>query len=105
MSEKELNGLILLNGTATTVSDVQSEIGHEWATFRLIDPAMGAASAEDRSRVRQAAALIDNRIGYLVYTKAQLHRVAGNIGITIPDSPSPNVQSVVGRCGLLKDWR
>lgn len=105
VSENELNGLILLNGTATTVSDVQSEIGHEWATFRLIDPEMGIASAEDRSRVRQAAALIDNRIGYLIYAKAQLDRVAGSIGMTIPDGPSPNVQSLVDRCGLLKNWR
>ena len=105
VSENELNGLILLNGTATTVSDVQSEIGHEWATFRLIDPAMGAASAEDRSRVRQAAALIDNRIGYLIYAKAQLDRVAGSIGMTMPDGASPNIQSLVDRCGLLKSWR
>jgi hypothetical protein len=60
---------------------------------------------EDRARVRQAAAIIDNRIGFLVYTHAQLVRVAAQAGVLLQGSPSSTLQSRVDQCGLLKDWQ
>ena len=105
IGEPELAGLVMLNVIATTTSDVQAEIGREWATLRLIDPALGQALPDDRSRVRQAAAVIDNRIGYLIYTKGQVDRLARNLDLTLPGISTPRIKSLVDQCGLLKDWR
>jgi hypothetical protein len=105
IGDEALARLVVLNATAATASAAEEEISREWAMFRLLDPAMGQLMPEDRARVRQAAAVIDNRIGFLVYTHAQLIRVAGQAGVPVQGSPPSALQSRVDQCGLLKDWQ
>ena len=105
MSQADLGNLFWLNVAAEDVSEAEHEIGREWASLRLIDPTMGKALAEDRSRVRQAAVAIDNRIGFLLYTRNQASLLASELGIAMPTTTTPTVRSLVNRCGLLKEWR
>jgi hypothetical protein len=105
IGDREFDRLVMINASAQNVSEAQQEIAREWALLRLIDPAMGEPLAEDRSRVRQAAAAIDSRIGFLLYTKSQTERISAQLAIDMPSSATPTVQSMVDRCGLLKDWR
>ena len=105
VSEPAFTTFVRINATAQNVSDAQQEIAREWAALRLIDPALGNPLPEDRSRVRQAAAAIDGRIGYLLYIRGQAQRSAQQLAIDLPQSPSAEIQSLINRCGLLKDWR
>jgi hypothetical protein len=105
VSAIEFARYIGVNATAQNVNEAEQEIGREWAALRLIDPALGAPLAEDRSRVRQAAAAIDSRIGYILYTREQTGRLAAQLGIEMPRSASPRVTALIDRCGLIKDWR
>ena len=105
VSERELANFVGINATAQNVTDAEHEISREWAALRLIDPAMGQPLPEDRSRVRQAATAIDNRIGFLLYIREQTDRLASPLAIDMPKSASPKVQTLIDGCGLLKDWR
>ena len=105
VSDRDFARFVGINATAKNVSEAEFEIGREWAALRLIDTALGEPLAEDRSRVRQAAAAIDNRIGFLLYTRAQSAQAAAALDIDLPRSATPRVKSLIDGCGLLKDWR
>lgn len=105
VGEEDFATFVGIAATAQNVSDAEHDIARDWAALRLIDPAMGQPLAEDRSRVRQAVAAIDNRIGFLLYIRGQADRMAGALAIDLPRSATPTIRSLVNHCGLLKDWR
>ena len=101
---EQVQSLRELEATASVHNAYASEMARQWSTFRLLDPSFGAASSEDRSRVRAAAMQVDSTLRWM------MHRRMGNpadlrplgLGSTPID---PAILSRVDSCGMLKDWR
>ena len=100
----QVQSLRELQATASVHNAYASEIARQWSTFRLLDPSLGAASPEDRSRVRAAAMQVDSTLRWM------MNRRMGNpadfrplgLGSTPID---PAILPRVDSCGMLKDWR
>ena len=101
---EQVQSLRELEATASVHNAYASEMARQWSTFRLLDPSLGAALPEDRSRVRAAAMQVDSTLRWM------MHRRMGNpadfrplgLGSTPID---PAILPRVDSCGMLKDWR
>ena len=101
---EQVQSLRELQATASVHNAYASETARQWSTFRLLDLSLGAASPEDRSRVRAAAMQVDSTLRWM------MNRRTGNpadfrpLGLgSTPIDPAllPRVDS----CDRLKDWR
>jgi hypothetical protein len=99
------DALLVIAQTTQTYNDFTSDIARQWALFRLIDTSAGEPSAEDHSRVRQAAAMIDNDVRWMMFQHAT--GSTGNMQATGIGryAELPASARLVNRCGLLEDWR
>jgi hypothetical protein len=99
------DALLVIDRTVQTYNDFISDTARQWALFRVIDSSVGRPSDEDRSRVRQAAAIIDNNIRWMMFqhaTGSTGNMKSTGIGRYVE---MPKSAQFVDRCGLLKDWR
>ena len=95
---------VQLQDTATVHNAYSSEMARQWSSFRLLDPSLGAASPEDRSRVRASAMQVDSILRWM------MNRRKGNpadfrplgLGSTPID---PALLPRVDPCGMLKNWQ
>ena len=101
---EQVQSLRGLQATASIHNAYASEMARQWSTFRLLDPSLGAALPEDRSRVRAAAMQVDSTLRWM------MHRRMGNpadfqplgLGSTPID---PVLLPRVDSCGMLKNWQ
>ena len=101
---EQVQSLRELQATASVYIAYASEMARQWSNFRLLDSSLGAASPEDRSRVRAAAMQVDSTLRWM------MNRRMGNpadfrplgLGSTPID---PAILQRVDSCGMLKDWR
>jgi hypothetical protein len=100
---QQINGLKTIDTNASNIKRYLADISDQWATLRLLDEKIGAPSSEDRSRVRLATAIIDNRLRWLFYNVGQFKQLSSNARLT-PTSDLPQSETLVTDCGLLKDW-
>ena len=63
---EQVQSLRELQATASVYNAYASETARQWATFRLLDSSLGAASPEDRSRVRAAAMQVDSTLRWMM---------------------------------------
>ena len=99
-----IRGLAWVRSIGETINLYSADIAEQWANFRLIDGAIGPPSPEDRARVRAAAAVVDNRIRWLMFNHIQHRRAVEGTGISAGNE-LPRSARLVDDCGLLKDWR
>lgn len=90
--------------TGEAITRYTTDISDQWANFRLLDGSIGPPSVADRARVRAAAAIIDNRIRWLMFNRIQFQRGIAGSGIPVGNE-LPESNKMVDDCGLLKDWR
>ena len=88
---------------ADGIERYSSDISNQWATFKLLDKAIGPPSAEDQARVRAATAIIDDRLRWLIFNRQQTEQELAKAGFR-PTDALPDAQSLVDACGLMKDW-
>ena len=104
VTDERIAALNSVTGTATTYSSFVNDIATQWATFRLLDGAMGTPSVADRSQVRLAASRIDNDLRWMMFQgstgSVENLRQAG----LVPSGDLPPSTRFVDDCGLLKDW-
>ena len=101
---EQVQSLRGLQATASVHNAYASEMARQWSTFRLLDPTLGAALPEDRSRVRAAAMQVDSTLRWM------MNRRMGNpaefqplgLGSTPID---PVLLPRVDSCGMLKNWQ
>ena len=101
---EQVQSLRELQASASVHNAYSIDMARQWSTFRLLDPSLGAASPEDRSRVRAAAMQVDSTLRWM------MNRRKGNpadfrplgLGSTPID---PAILPRVDACGMLKDWR
>ena len=101
---EQVQSLRGLQATASIHNAYASEMARQWSTFRLLDPSLGAALPEDRSRVRAAAMQVDSTLRWM------MNRRMGNpadfqplgLGSTPID---PVLLPRVDSCGMLKNWQ
>ena len=93
-----------LQATANVHNAYSSEMARQWSSFRLLDPSLGAASPEDRSRVRAAAMQVDSTLRWMMNRRIGDPAEFRPLGLgSTPIDPAllPRVDA----CGMLKDWR
>ena len=101
---EQVQSLRELQASASVHNAYSIDMARQWSTFRLLDPGLGAASPEDRSRVRAAAMQVDSTLRWM------MNRRKGNpadfrplgLGSTPID---PAILPRVDSCGMLKDWQ
>ncbi len=87
----------------------QDAIARDWASFELLDPALGPTSASDRASVRLAATQIRASIrllmvnGEFVRTLAKLMHIQPRPGQKLEVS-GVEFDKVADNCGLLLHW-
>jgi hypothetical protein len=87
----------------------QDAIARDWASFELLDPALGPTSASDRANVRLAATQIRASIrllmvnGEFVRTLAKQMRIQPRTGQKLEVS-GVEFDKVADNCGLLLHW-
>ena len=93
-----------LQATANVHNAYSSEMARQWSTFRLLDPSLGAASQEDRSRVRASAMQVDSILRWMM--NRRLGDPADFQPLGLGSTPiDPALLPRVDTCGMLKDWR
>jgi hypothetical protein len=101
---EQVEALRVLQATTSVYKTYVSEMAMQWATFRLLDPGFGNASAEDRSRVRAAATGVDNALRWMMYRR--LRNPGDFLPLGLGSTPiDADLRERVDECGLLKDWR
>lgn len=100
----QVEALRVLQATTGVYKTYVSEMAMQWATFRLLDPSFGAASAEDRSRVRAAATQVDNALRWMMYRRSRNPGDFSPLGLGSTPIDA-DLGKRVSNCGLLKDWR
>ena len=93
-----------LQATANVHNAYSSEMARQWSSFRLLDPSLGAASPEDRSRVRAAAMQVDSTLRWMM--NRRIGDPADFRPLGLGSTPiDPAILPRVDACGMLKDWR
>ena len=90
--------------TANVHNNYAIEMVRQWSSFRLLDPSLGAASPEDRSRVRAAATQVDNTLRWMMYRRAESAAKFQPLGLGSTPA-DPKLLPRVDTCGMLKNWR
>lgn len=101
---EQIQALHDLQAGASVYNSYGMELARNWSTFRLLDPGFGAASAEDRSRVRAAAVQVDSTIRWMMLRRKGNPADFRPLGLG--NTPiDPALLPRVDACGMLKDWR
>jgi hypothetical protein len=105
LPKARVDALLAIAQSTQVYDEFTSDTARQWALFRLIDSSVGEPTVEDRSRVRQAAVIIDNNIRWMMFQHAT--GSSGNMQNTGIGRYFELPRSVrfADRCGLLKDWR
>jgi hypothetical protein len=88
---------------SVSIQQYSTDISNEWATFKLLDSAIGPPSAGDQARVRVATAIVDNRLRWLMFNIQQVRQGLDDAGLQ-SDDELPDSESVVDACGLIRNW-
>lgn len=101
---EQVQSLRDLRNTAGFHNDYANEVARQWSIFRLLDPSLGAASPEDRSRVRAAAMQVDSSLRWMMNVRKGYPVDVRPLGLgSTPIDPA--ILPRVDNCGMLKDWR
>ena len=98
IGDKRTRALKQLEGIDAFVTDDSTVISNEWTKLRLLDPSLGAPSAEDRAQVRLAAIVLDSRFAYLFGHSELVRQVIAATGMPLTDGQPAYLR--VDRCGL-----
>lgn len=101
---EQVQSLRELVATASVHNAYASETARQWSTFKLLDLSLGAASPEDRSRVRAVAMQVDSTLRWMM--NRHLGNPADFRPLGLGSTPiDPALLTRVDSCGMLKDWR
>ena len=103
--DKRADALVGIFGAGSAYQQFISDIAQQWPTLRLLDGTDGPVSAEDRSRVRLAAIVIDNDLRWMMFQHATGSPRAFPAAGIATSADLPDSAALVDNCGLLKDWR
>lgn len=100
----QMEAIDFFEGRAEVIGETTSRVRDSWATFAMLDPAIGSPSAVDRGNVRLAAISVVDHIRLLGYNDPTAEMAA----LGVPTSEWQRWPFDAGRvdtCGMILNWR